>query len=82
MLAGDLPGPRIRSERRGAAGDHPAEREGLRHRPFPGPTPSGNPSAVAVECGDERLTYAQLEAWSDETARTLRAEAPPGLPVA
>ncbi|MFF8917964.1 amino acid adenylation domain-containing protein [Streptomyces sp. NPDC015032] len=40
------------------------------------------PAAVAVECGDERLTYAQLEAWSDEIARTLRAETPPGLPVA
>ncbi|MFE6104704.1 amino acid adenylation domain-containing protein [Streptomyces laurentii] len=39
------------------------------------------PTAIAVECGNERLTYAQLEAWSDETARTLRAEAPPGLPV-
>ncbi|MCX4850359.1 amino acid adenylation domain-containing protein [Streptomyces sp. NBC_00893] len=40
------------------------------------------PTAVAVECGDERLTYAQLEAWSDETARTLRATTPPGPPVA
>ncbi|MFG3529814.1 amino acid adenylation domain-containing protein [Streptomyces sp. NPDC047917] len=40
------------------------------------------PAAVAVECGDERLTYAQLEAWSDGIARTLRATATPGLPVA
>ncbi|MFD7616825.1 amino acid adenylation domain-containing protein [Streptomyces sp. NPDC059802] len=40
------------------------------------------PTAVAVECGGERLTYAQLEAWSDETARTLRATTPPGPPVA
>ncbi|MFF3389959.1 amino acid adenylation domain-containing protein [Streptomyces sp. NPDC002669] len=39
------------------------------------------PTAVAVECGDERLTYAQLEAWSDETARTLRATTPSGSPV-
>lgn len=40
------------------------------------------PTAVAVECGTERLTYAQLEAWSDELGRTLRAEAPSGLAVA
>lgn len=40
------------------------------------------PTAVAVECGDERLTYAQLEAWSDGTARTVRATTPPGRPVA
>ncbi|MFE6664951.1 amino acid adenylation domain-containing protein [Streptomyces sp. NPDC057697] len=39
------------------------------------------PEAVAVEYGEERLTYAQLEAWSDDTARTLRAATPPGLPV-
>ncbi|MFF2654332.1 amino acid adenylation domain-containing protein [Streptomyces sp. NPDC058045] len=39
------------------------------------------PGAVAVECGDQTLTYAELEAWSDETARTLRAVAPPGVPV-
>src|SRR5438046_2891585 len=54
------------------AGQRPARNDALLHELFERQADS-RPDHLAVECGDQRLTYAELERRANQLARLLRA---------